>query len=244
MSESIALSPATAPAGTQFTCTVTGTNTQFGNSGDYALSIIPNGTTATLVSVTVIDAAHATLTINPGNTPGVLIVQNLNTNDEFASAASITVTGAPYCTQSDIENIFGVSNVALWSNLDNTTTTANATRITAAITYATARINNYMRGGLYAVPLVVNSDAASVVDVAATIAGIWLYSSRGQLDTNALTGATYPSNRYNGILRAAFAKMLNWRLGLEQLDATISGIEATPATLSVVTVVQSLPGCL
>lgn len=166
------------------------------------------------------------------------------------TASGLPLTPGPdYCVQSDIENIFGVSNVAQWSNLDNTTTTANPTRITAAITYATSRVNNYMRGGIYAVPLVINSDAQSVIDVAATIAGVWLYSSRGQLDTmtNAMTGGTYLANRYGGMLKQAMSKLMMWRMGLEQLDAVPSGAEATPGALDVPVAwvpVRSLPGCV
>ena len=91
-------------------------------------------------------------------------------------------TTGEYCSLTDIQNVFGLSNVTLWSNLDNTSTTTDTTRIAAALAYADDEIDNFFRGGPYAVPLILNSGCAPTT-WAAKLAGIWLYDSRGQLDT-------------------------------------------------------------
>src|SRR5258708_558722 len=41
-----------------------------------------------------------------------------------------------YASQADIENLFGVENVARWSQLDNEVTTADTSRIAASLEYA------------------------------------------------------------------------------------------------------------
>ena len=89
-----------------------------------------------------------------------------------------------YCTQTDIENIFGVTNVVLWSNLDNQTTTADATRIAAAIAYAGSFIDDRFQDGRFVVPLQSRggSGLAQITDIAARLAGCWLYESRGMAD--------------------------------------------------------------
>jgi phage gp36-like protein len=84
-----------------------------------------------------------------------------------------------YATQTDIENIFGVANVARWSQLDNSISpvTADTSRIALAITNATANIEDRFRGTAYAVPF--NPVPTKVTEWAAKMAGVWLYSSRG-----------------------------------------------------------------
>ena len=80
-----------------------------------------------------------------------------------------------YIIQSDIENVFGKDNVARWSNLDGDTTVVTA-RITEAISYAEEDLDNRFRGGKYALPF---SPVTSVIkNLAARIAGLWLFSNR------------------------------------------------------------------
>ena len=89
--------------------------------------------------------------------------------------------------QDDIEAVFGDSNVAAWSNLENDSTAANTARITAAITYAEATFTNRLRDSRYVVPLVPLSGThdPEVVDICAKLAGVWLYESRGIRDSEA-----------------------------------------------------------
>jgi hypothetical protein len=90
-----------------------------------------------------------------------------------------------YCTQTDIENLFGIDNVACWSNLDNQTTTADTGRIAAAIAYAGAVIDDRFRNSRYGVPLVgLSGPLVQITDLAARLAGCWLYESRGMADSD------------------------------------------------------------
>ena len=89
-----------------------------------------------------------------------------------------------YITQSDIERAHGVVNVRKWSNLDNTTGIANAANIQAAIDWAESRINMRFRTGKYAVPIVANTDAATLVGWCVAFAAWKLYSARGLSETD------------------------------------------------------------
>jgi len=85
-----------------------------------------------------------------------------------------------YADKSDIEDVFGVDNVATWSNLDNDQAEENEDRIEAAIARAEAVIDDRFRGGRYAVPLQGSSGVPSVVrGWTARLAGIALCESRG-----------------------------------------------------------------
>jgi hypothetical protein len=102
------------------------------------------------------------------------------------TATPITAGSASgrYAAQSDIESQFGVNNVAAWSQLDNTQTTANVARIQLALNFADARIISTFAGfGNYATPLApIGTDVALVTRWAAILAGAWLYQSRGLRD--------------------------------------------------------------
>lgn len=94
-----------------------------------------------------------------------------------------------YCTQSQIEDVFGIENVKQWSDLDNSGAT-NKDRIERAIEVVSERIDDVVRITNYKIPLA-DEDAAisvSLSDLAATMAGIWLYEARGSQDFNPQTG--------------------------------------------------------
>ena len=94
-----------------------------------------------------------------------------------------------YCTQSQVEDVFGIENVKLWSDLDNSGST-DTDRITRAIAVVSERIDDVIRVTNYKVGLLNEDDAisVSVSDLAATLAGIWLYEARGSRDFNTETG--------------------------------------------------------
>jgi hypothetical protein len=123
-----------------------------------------------------------------------------------------------YCDQGDVENVFGVSNVAAWSNLDNTRSDADVMRIAAALVYAVSEIDDFFRGGPYAVPLVVNS-GTTVATWAAKLAGIWLYDSRGQLDSIVDGGVVRSLSRYAGMKKSVYVEMGLYKIGYKRLDA-------------------------
>lgn len=86
--------------------------------------------------------------------------------------------GAPaagrYAAQDDVEDVFGVVNVAHWSSQDSTATTADVPRVQRALDYADAAIDDFFRGGPYVVPLVPGTSATTVRRWAAILAGAWL----------------------------------------------------------------------
>ncbi len=89
-----------------------------------------------------------------------------------------------YSVKSNIEAVFGVANVAKWADLDNDEDEAKiAARVAAAIAVADEEMNDVLRTGPYAVPLTAVGGGAltspSVVNMAAVLAGVQLYESRG-----------------------------------------------------------------
>jgi phage gp36-like protein len=121
-----------------------------------------------------------------------------------------------YASQSDIEDIFGVTNVAIWSQLDPTQPpgTPDTSRIQRALDYADARLIAFFRTqGNYATPLApLNSAVDLVTRWDATLAGVWLYESRGLRDD------TTNGNKYAQMARQVIAEMGVYRAN-DKLDA-------------------------
>jgi phage gp36-like protein len=89
-----------------------------------------------------------------------------------------------YATRVDIETIFGETEVKTWADRENRGTAAQKSvidaRITAALAYAEEWVNDFLRGGAYAVPLV--AAHARVTRAAAQVAAVYLYDPRGFAD--------------------------------------------------------------
>lgn len=90
-----------------------------------------------------------------------------------------------YITRTDIEAVFDEANISQWADLGNSgvTTTIDA-RIAKAILYAESRIDAFLRGGPYQIP-VAKADGTipyEIVDIAAKLAAVWLYELRGNQD--------------------------------------------------------------
>ncbi|KKM53804.1 hypothetical protein LCGC14_1554060 [marine sediment metagenome] len=85
-----------------------------------------------------------------------------------------------YISTSDLNAEWGEGNVILWSNLDNTDTSVDAARVTAAIAYAEGYVETRLRNLRYLVPFVFNSAGARALftRIMAVIAGEWLASHR------------------------------------------------------------------
>jgi phage gp36-like protein len=92
-----------------------------------------------------------------------------------------------YAQQSDVESQFGIQNIRVWSQLDNSQAFADVSRIQQALDLADAKIISTFAGyGNYVTPLSpIGSDAAIVTHWAAVISGAWLYQSRGLRDNDA-----------------------------------------------------------
>jgi len=124
---------------------------------------------------------------------------------------------ANYIVQTDIESVFGADNIATWSNLDNLDAAANTDRITSAISYAEAVVDDRFRNTRYAVPLQGDGVVLYVVkDWAAKLAGTWLYQSRGTHDDNE------EGDKLTDMKDAVYDEMDTYLSGQRELNAVYS----------------------
>ncbi len=102
----------------------------------------------------------------------------------IATPISAGSAAGRYAAQSDVESQFGIDNVRVWSQLDNTQTSADVSRIQQALDYADGKIiSAFVNYGNYVTPLSpMGTDISLVTRWAAVIAGAWLYQSRGLRD--------------------------------------------------------------
>jgi len=100
-----------------------------------------------------------------------------------------------YCSESDINATFGSINVQEWAKLGDTDSDATiATRISRAITVASEEIDDVLRYAGMEIPCE-DSDGltpASLEQICADLAGVWLYESRGVDDVD---GAGNPRHK-------------------------------------------------
>lgn len=123
-----------------------------------------------------------------------------------------------YATRSDVEDVFGVVNVDKWADLDDDDDAGKITaRITRAILVATARVDDFLRGGPYTIqftaPIVV-----PIVDITAKFAGTWLYAARGVADFDEEIGKA--QDRLQFVRAEAWKDLKNIRSGASVLDVT------------------------
>lgn len=128
-----------------------------------------------------------------------------------------------YCTQADIEAIFGTANVATWSNLGNSSTTADTNRIAAAIEEADAEVDGRFRGSQYALPLATATAATpmAIKVIAARIAGASLYESRSIVTVS--EDETPTGSKVAAARREAHRSMDRYLSGRASLDAVKEG---------------------
>ena len=105
-------------------------------------------------------------------------------------AVSFTTDGGLYAEAQDLYDVFGQKNVYKWANIESLAEahadyeTDIQARITKAITFATADINDKLRGGPYAIPFTTTTLTASINQACTLKAGVWLYEWRGADDYN------------------------------------------------------------
>jgi phage gp36-like protein len=145
------------------------------------------------------------------------------------------VTGSPissgpasgyYADQADVEDVFGVENVARWSQLQNDVTAADTNRIQRALAGADADVDDFFRGGPYALPLPVNR---TTTDWAATLAGVWLVQSRQR-------GADDELGWVTDLEKAVRREMAAYRARILRLGDDATRISKSPDGPSSVTV--------
>jgi len=90
-----------------------------------------------------------------------------------------------YCTKSNAVDIFGNANITAWSDIDNDGNAATiAARIARGIVVVSDKIDDVMRRSPYRIPLTTPAGATptAIVDIAAKLLGVWLYTPRGVED--------------------------------------------------------------
>ncbi len=125
-----------------------------------------------------------------------------------------------YCERSDIEAIFGTKNVAKWADMDEDEGAGDITaRITLAISVASEEIDDFARLYQYTVPLTTPAEATpvTIVNLAATLAGVWLYEARGCVDFDPKNGAPYHRLAFKRAEAQRFFDQL--RTGERKIDA-------------------------
>lgn len=121
-----------------------------------------------------------------------------------------------YCEKTDVEAVFGASNIEKWADLDSDGDAGKiAARIEAAIVFAHNRVDDLLRGGPYAIPIV-GVAPHTIKDAAAKLAGVWLYEARGVEDFDESSGEML--HRLSPIKRDAERTLAHIRGGALRLD--------------------------
>jgi len=132
-----------------------------------------------------------------------------------------------YIARSNVEDQFGVNNIADWADLDRDEDATKITnRITTAISYAEALVEGKLRTSRYLVPFSNTSDPL-IQSICAIYAGEFLYRSRGLRDldeTNKLIGVVA---RADDLLNMIIA-------GQIRLSATFSMSDGGPTAPEVI----------
>lgn len=125
-----------------------------------------------------------------------------------------------YCGRSDIEDWAGQTNVSAWADVSNTESASEITaRINRAIDVASNNIDDAMRTSPYLIPLTTpaGTTPTAIVDIAAKLAGVWLYDPRGSEDWDGQTGK--PLHSLSPIKAEAERELENIRIGKKRIDA-------------------------
>ena len=124
-----------------------------------------------------------------------------------------------YIVRADIEAKFGVVNVAKWASLSATDGSTEITaRVNAAIARATDEVNDRLRGGYYVVPFT-SPYPSDIVELAATVAGLWLHDARGVEDMDANGKALDRLSVHRKLVEDHIAML---RTGERRLDTTVT----------------------
>ncbi len=123
-----------------------------------------------------------------------------------------------WIVRSNIEDTFGKSNVAKWADLDgNKVEDDITTHINRSITVIEALVNDTLRHSIIDISVVADADMPdTLVEIGATLAGVWLYQSRGVADFNEVTGD--PTHRLIWQKRDAEARLRKVQTGEIRVD--------------------------
>jgi phage gp36-like protein len=129
-----------------------------------------------------------------------------------------------YCSRTDIDAVFGVSNVTTWANQENDGTQVVA-RVALAISIADAQIDGFLFGGPYfTIPFA--SAHILIVDASARLSGVYLYENRGIDDYDAATKKA--SHSLSFIQDKVMMMLKKIKTGVIRLDLVADRVEETP----------------
>lgn len=157
----------------------------------------------------------------------VWLVEVLNTHSGSAGVADPEAySGLGYCSRAHMESMFGRENIAKWSDMENTDDAQlGFARVSRAIVVATAEIDDRLRDGPVVIPFA--APPTTIVNLAAALAGVWLYESRGIEDFDEATGR--PIHRLAHHKTQAIRTLDEIRAGKRVIDAPTtsrSGVNA------------------
>jgi phage gp36-like protein len=147
----------------------------------------------------------------------VWIIEVLNTYSGSAGVSDPEAySGIGYCTRMDMESMFGRDNISKWADMENTEDPQlGFTRVSRSIVVATAEIDDSLRKGPYVLPFAV--PPTTIVNLAAALAGVWLYESRGIEDFDDATGR--PIHRLSAHKDMALRILSDLRANTRTIDA-------------------------
>ena len=120
-----------------------------------------------------------------------------------------------YCTSLLVETQYGIENVHKWLAIDERDEAVDyAMRFYNVIRDAEAQVDDFLRGGTYSVPFDVAP--TQIASIAATLAGVKAYESRGVIDTDQESGR--PLHRLQHKYKQALNQLASIRAGDVQLD--------------------------
>lgn len=125
-----------------------------------------------------------------------------------------------YAAASDLYDCFGKANVKEWANMEELSedsseySTAVNNRITAALTYATAEIDDYLRNGPYEIPFTTVPE--SIKRVCVYLAGAWLFEWRRDTEEN---------DRYEKMDQRGRTILEEIKRGVRQFDETVQTVK-------------------
>lgn len=124
-----------------------------------------------------------------------------------------------YCTQSDVEAIFG-NNVGVWADVDDSGLNIPA-RVQHACDVASDEIDAEMSGSPYKLPLqkADGTVPALIKEIAATLAGVYLYELRGVVVEQ---NQPQPVHRFSYKRTWALAVLQDIKAGRKRLDLVLS----------------------
>lgn len=158
---------------------------------DTSAVVVANNTALTQVSTGVYEHAFTDPALGLEYTYWLEWVYNGSTyRQEFHKHGSEAESSGTWADSEDVENIYGLENVRLWSNLTATFTDTDYGRVGLALEWADAYIHSKLSDSRYLIPLVRPDDSALsgwtltiLKDMSAKLAGYWVYIHRGFRDT-------------------------------------------------------------